>query len=351
MKLNNTIVLLTLFLASFTSVKATAQGLTDQVYIDKVAYCRVFRPLCNDTNNSDYHWWKDNGVPDQAQKQTYIGKYNIPAPRFVKNIVFITSGQRGVGFGSDNFKTNLLTGQQLLFPFGAQDRGRWQFISQRSLAYQMFDREIYSLDDTFSALAFDARFNQNFTSSNKEKIVNAYYDWLKSKAADMSQVESVYLGGHSRGGSLVLRLAQKFTNDFPGLKVIVHAFDPVPNRTQNELGVNVIGGTTNPLNDDYFVSNTRFEKQFKNTRNLSIYNFLSGDALALGIRGVGQADTDGQVIFELENWYTQQWFDIGHQGIANRASVVNLALDDLRRELTRTPLKGAAAVFNLMLSD
>ena len=362
MKLNKITLFMMLFLTSIISLNATAQ--TNEVFIDKVAYCRAPWPLCNDRTRTDYKLWETHGVPDQAQKETYIGKYNIPKPDFVKNIVFLTAGQRGgLGLGgvdqildqanivNEQFLRNSVTGQPSFERFGNQVRGDWKTITRSSIAYQMFDRDIYSLDDTFAALAFDARFNHNFASGNKAKIVDAYYDWLKSKATDMSQVESVYLGGHSRGGSLVLRLAQRFKREFPDLKVIVHAFDPVPKRTQRELGVELFGRTTNPFNSDYHASNTYFQEEFPNTNNLSIYNFLSGEEVLLGARSVSQAGTEGQVTYRLDGFYTQQWFDLDHQDISRSSRVIEIALNDLEFQLSRNNFNGASAIFNLMLSD
>jgi len=170
MKLNKIILLMVLFFTSFSSSKVTAQGLTDEVYIDRVRYCTAGPIICGGRTQSDYHWWERHDVPPRMQKNTYIGKYNVPAPEFVKNIVFLTAGQR---FG-DNFLHELLTGQFGFDEVGRRDQGAWGKITRNSIAYQMFRRNIYSLDDTFAALAFDARFNNNFSTSNKRDIVDAY---------------------------------------------------------------------------------------------------------------------------------------------------------------------------------
>ncbi|NET84071.1 MAG: hypothetical protein F6J94_19770 [Moorea sp. SIO1F2] len=122
--------------------------------VDKINYCRAISPICNDKLQSDYHWWEDHGVPDQIQKNTYLSRYVEPAVSNVEHVVFIASGQR---FG--DIDDNLLTGQQDERKFKKRESSRNLSVSTQSLAYRLFNEGVYSANNTFAGLAFDARFN------------------------------------------------------------------------------------------------------------------------------------------------------------------------------------------------
>ncbi len=340
--------LISIFMSSFAYAQSTS------VRIDKINYCRAPWPICNDTLQDDYDWWENLDVPDQIQKQTYIGSYNRPPKQDVEHLVFLAGGQRferirlgPIKIGGGQW--NLITGQPNFGNIDKQDSHRWFDINTRSIAFQMLQRDIYSTDDTFIGLAFDARFNWAFSRGNKRNIVNAYYYWLKSKA-NMSKVKSIYLGGHSRGGALVLELAKKFKQHHPDIALIAHAFDPVPNRKKGELNAyndyidNPIAGfprrTALLDNEGNWSWKSNFNALFPNKRRLAIYNFLSGGkviGLAQEVRSVTH-ETGYDEITDL-GWYFQRWFDLsnenadGHNDIARRDRIVNIALNHLEERL------------------
>lgn len=322
----------------------TVKALTTDVKVDKIRYCRTVWPLCNDKLQEDYHWWESSGVPDQIQKNTYLGRYNEPERSKVEHLVLLSSGQRFSG-GYDN----LITGQPDFPAFDKRDSHRNFNISTNSIAYQLFDRDIYHEENTFMALAFDARFNWGFSDANKNDIVDAYFAWLKSKVYT-NRLKSVYLGGHSRGGALVMRLAQKFQAELPDVLVIVHGFDPVVNRSHGELGAynssidNPVAGfprDTGGLNNlGNWAWKSNMTGQYPNTNRLSVFNFLSGGqifGLAQETRAVTE-QTGNDEILDL-GWYYQQWFHLssenagGHSLISKNTSIVNQALNHVEGRL------------------
>ena len=336
---SNRTLLKAIIMASTFLIVQQAYAITTEVRVDKIRYCRTFWPICNDTLQSDYHYWEDHGVPDQIQKQTLIGRYNQPDKYRVKHLVLLAAGQR------DELNTggqrSLVTGQPDFSNFGRQESGRTFTIAANSLPYRLFQSGTFNQSDTFMALAFDARFNWGFSNANKNDIVNAYYDWLMSKVFS-SNLETIYLAGHSRGGALVMRLAKKFQQNHPNVKLVLHTFDPVPNRKKGELGafnsyinnptVNYprdTGGLNNLGNWSYKSDLRNF---FSDKTNLSVYNYLVGGkifGLAQEVRSVShQTGTSEHTDLA---WYQQQWIAShedagGHQAIATSNSLMSAAV-------------------------
>jgi len=334
------LVALTLF-ALFAPQPTSAQS--TGVTVDRIRYCRTFWPICNDRLQDDYHWWESRGVTDQIQKSTLIGRYNEPARGNVRHLAFFAAGQRW----NDGIRS-FVTGQPNFNDFGYTESNRWMTVDDGSLPYRMFNEGIYSRSDTFVGLAYDARFNWGFTPQNKEDIVNAYYDWLKSKVYT-GNLTSVYLAGHSRGGALVMRLAQKFKQEFPHVILIVQTFDPVAVMQEGEMGA-YNGWIDNPVaqfpRDTAFLNNlgnwswkSDLRAQFANKRNFAFTNFLVGGkifGLAQEVRSLTHESS-----FEDTSslgWYDHRWVDAnesgdGHVGIALTPWLIDNALWRLRDRL------------------
>jgi pimeloyl-ACP methyl ester carboxylesterase len=322
---------------------APAQGQSTGVVVDRISYCRTFWPICNDRLQPDYHWWEHHGVPDQIQKNTHIGRYNEPARGNVRHLAFFAAGQR---WGDGDI--SLITGQPNYPDFGYTEANRWMTVDDRSLPFRMFNEGIYSRADTFVGLAYDARFNWGFSPANKNDIVDAYYDWLKSKV-HANNLRSVYLAGHSRGGALVMRLAQKFKQEFPNVILIVHTFDPVAVMQEGEMGA-FNSSIDNPVagfpRDTAFLNNlgnwswrSDLRTQYVNKRNYAFTNYLVGGkifGLAQEVRSLThQSSTDPQSSL---GWYDHMWVDSdenagGHVGIALTPWIIGDALWRLRDRL------------------
>jgi len=322
------------------------------VKVDKIRYCRTIWPLCNDKLQADYQPWEDHGVPDQIQKNTYIGKYNAPSRSKVEHIVLLASGQR---FG--DIDDNWITGQPDTRAFKKQEGDRTLGVSTESLAYKLFSQDVYSESNTFAALAVDPRFNWGFSKDNKRDIVNAYFTWLKGKF-HKSNLKSVYLAGHSRGGALVMRLAKKFQSEFPDVAVIVHTFDPVPNKKKGELGA-TSGYIDNPEagyprdtilthNKGNWAWKSDFRTYFDKKQHLSVSNYLVGGK----IKGFGSGAQEVRAVSHKSGtdtrtdlgWYSQRWYSMpqlgfdaedagGHNPIAKTYVTVNAALADVKANL------------------
>lgn len=329
-----------LFFSLFSVLAANAQR--NITTVDKIRYCRTIWPICNDKLQGDYHWWESSGVPDQIQKNTYISRYNEPAASRVEHVVLIASGQR-----SGDLSWNRLTGQESTRAFRKQESHRDLRVSEQSLAFRLFRDGVYDTGNTFAALAFDARFNWGFSKNNKNDIVNAYFNWLKSKFR-AGNLRSVYLAGHSRGGALVMRLAQKFQQQFPQAVVIVHPFDAVPNKKEGELGAysssinNPEAGY--PRNTDLFDNKGNWAWKsdmrsfYPDKRNLAVFNMAIGGkifGLAQEVRAVTHQSASAEIT-DL-GWYAQRWYDMpalgaapedagGHNLIARSGTTVAAAL-------------------------
>ncbi|NET84072.1 MAG: hypothetical protein F6J94_19775 [Moorea sp. SIO1F2] len=177
----------------------------------------------------------------------------------------------------------------------------------------------------------------------------------------------MYLAGHSRGGALVLRLAKKFQQEFPNAVVIVHTFDPVPNKSHGELGVfnsSIDNPSAGYPRDTALLENkgnwawrSNFRTYYEHKKNFSVFNMLIGGqifGLAQETRAV-TIDT-GYAQGEDLGWYFQRWYNMlslgfppvpslpplpgfqsqdgdGHTEIAKTTRTVNHALEHVRDRL------------------
>ena len=76
-------------------------------------------------------------------------------------------------------------------------------------------------------MVLDARFGYHYWAHEKKNIVNGYFEYLDNKMKENSAPRTIFLAGHSRGGCLVMLLAQKFTSKYPHTRVIVDNYDEV----------------------------------------------------------------------------------------------------------------------------
>ncbi|WP_434300229.1 hypothetical protein [Corallococcus exiguus] len=294
------------------------------VLLQRVRSCRNRFPLpCNSTQTrSEFHWWDDFNVAQDKQKRTYLAQPFNPGRDGVRHLVFIIAGQQ------DGDMASGLTGQRDGFKdaFRDNDGSMWVGVDGQSLAYRLMAEVYRSPDDTFMGLAFDARFNYGFTPSNKQEIENAYYEWLKEKFY-ASNLRSIYLAGHSRGGCLAARLGRRFKQDFPQVPLILHIFDGVCHVNDHEFGTNG-SGYLNPLmnmNGDWRAYSTNVGAQFPTTQNLAVYNMLSGDQVLgdfadyfVSVHAFSHASPSAVTpSFTEGDWYRQEWFTWTHNGMAH----------------------------------
>lgn len=307
----------------------------DTVLLDRVRRCRNNAPWpCNSKlNKAEFHWWEDFGVSNDKQKRTYIARAWDPGYANVRHLVFLAAGQQNDVFDDDS--PSLITGQLNGYKngFGRTTGTKEVALHQSSLARRLAEELHVELDETYIGLAFDARFNYDFTSANKAEIENAYYSWLSDRF-QAAQLESVYLAGHSRGGCLVMRLAQRFNYEYPDVPLIVHVFDGVCKYSNGELG---LGSATisNPIaTGDFYARAVDMRHLFYDTSKLRVLNFVSGASVIAdlplgvgdGIRAFAHIQQGSGGTVTIGDWYEQRWNKMGHNAIGLSPSLVGTAL-------------------------
>lgn len=305
----------------------------ESVRVEKVKYCTSGWPFCNDElSRPEYHWWDHFGVADAKQKETFLARALDPPKANVRRLVFISAGQQfGDGLGL------LLTGQPSAFKnhYGYKDKEKTFSLPEGSLPRRLVEGQAINPAQTFLGVAFDARFNQHFWQHEKQDILNAYFHWLKDKV-EAQNLDSVYLAGHSRGGCLVARLAQRFNAEFPHVPLVVHVFDGVCTQNQDEFGVDG-PQIDNPItNGDYAAWGTDVAAQFTDTRSVRFVNVVGGDLavdLSIDARAFSERTATGEFtqLFDPTGraWYEQRWVERGHMAIGNWLSDVTQAVSDL----------------------
>lgn len=276
---------------------------------------------------SDFQPWATHGVPHDIQLRTMLAVHSEPAKNRTKNLVFFAAGQQGLSIFVDQRPCTLSgqSGDYRVWPDGTMRFHATQAsipysISNGSLMGRVVRDDTLEEADSFMAVAFDAQFEFSYLLGDKQNIVNAYYDWLKSKVLS-SNLETVFLAGHSRGGCLVAQLAKKFQAEFPNVRLIVQLYDPVC--ADGEMGINVHDWKHNPLvsNNAWHAFTTDITAQFAPPANadrsrLRVLNILSGDPVVLShsFTDVNDVDTlaeNGTV------WYERYWTDWAHVSVEN----------------------------------
>ncbi|MEM9291669.1 MAG: hypothetical protein AAGD01_08310 [Acidobacteriota bacterium] len=337
MKLHHLLFALLLAMAAWTATPAELAAQGTQTLVEKVRFCTGGPLICFGHTQSEYQAWENNNVGGEKQKETFISRYVEPPRASVEHLVYLSAGQQ---FRQGDF--NLITGQPNDFKagFDRRDEEHWRTVDQRSLAFRLFSEGHRDPINTFAGLAFDARFNLDFTLNNKDEIADAHYEWLQTKFF-ASNLKSVYLAGHSRGGALMLHLAERFRRDFPDVPLIVHLFDPVLNSRQGELGV--LGARLiNPLNPNFRPYEFDYFGHFPNRNRLLVYNFVSGETIdpfldiPVAWSAAQRTGFGAQAPVFNNGWFFQQYFNQGHDAIARSVARIDDALEDL--ELFAEPM-------------
>lgn len=329
-------------------------GLPTRVRVDRVRRCRNKRFFCNSIESfPDYGHWEWQNVKRKHQKKTFISQISTPHPSSVKHLVFVSAGQQNninVSWEKlieidDEFASHL-TGQPDAYKngFGRKDGYRWIDI-RKGIAHRIFERMSWRKDESFVALALDARFNFEYKKSSKDSIVRAYFNWLSSKIK-ADKIESIYLAGHSRGGCLVAQLGKLFNEAFPEIPLIIQTFDPVCTRDgfmhntmfkqAGEFGVTA-NRRDNPLveDPDYFGFAVDLGQHYPNKEKVAFLNLLSGDPIIKNpdqVNAFSHADAH-EAIYNSGGprpWLEQRWTNDEHQNFGNHKHQ-DTALEHLER--------------------
>lgn len=311
----------------------------ETIQLDRVTTCYFsLFGLCVYVNDFDRYikFWGE--ISYLVRLRTYLSEVRNPSITDAQNLVFFSSGQQYPrGFANE------LTGQKEKYydEFSGSKLRVEYSVSDASLLQRVLDSKALSAESTFVGVAFDAAFNWEFSKDAKNKIENAYFNWLLSKA-DTGNLKTVYLVGHSRGGVLVGRLAKRFTEKFKGTNVILTMLDPVANPLQLELGASR-PVKKNPKNGAFQALTTDFTKELPNQKCLSVLNMLSGarvvgdvwpestfddDVTGFFVRGLGHKNyTSPLEISDGEPWYKETWVADEHSDIAQNSDRINDALN------------------------
>lgn len=312
-----------------------------RVEVERVGYCGGLfgPPLCSHRLTRDeFQPWRDSGVPAEIQRNTQLGVVFGQAEQPARRVALLLAGQQPDQV-LDTGSGNLLTGQANSFREGWTFRQprRTFTLDDRSVAQRLIREGIFDPTDSFLAVAFDARFNHKFNKDNKDRIEDAYFRWLRSKF-DPQSVDLVYLAGHSRGGCLAMRLAQRFQEEMPQVPVVAQSFDGVCNRNQGELGIEIPGRVNNPLvgGNSAFAWPTDLRQEFQSQQtSLALLQIVGGHPFFpgdLAVRAFSQKRADQP---ELDLcWYQQRWMDLSHSQLGG-LRIVQPALDHLEASLDR----------------
>ncbi|MEM9293848.1 MAG: hypothetical protein AAGD01_19375 [Acidobacteriota bacterium] len=304
--------------------------------LERVAHCSG-GSCDHQLTKSGFSPWQSNQVPELTQRRTVLGTLFSAPKAEVTRVGLILPGQQ---FELDNGSKTALTGQpdKWLKGWGHEQASQDFVLHSKSLPVRLQQEGLFAPENSFLAVAFDARFNHEFSAADKDKIEAAYYQWLRSHF-DPNQVELIYLAGYDRGGCLAMRLAKRFRAELPQVDVVVQSFDGVCNRNQGELGLDILKAKAkNPLasSNSVYAWPINLRQQFQEPEDsLAVllhvggHSFLPGDLL---VRPFSQEHAEEELLDLC--WLKQRWLDQQHYLFAGLSSVTP-AVEHLKESLQR----------------
>lgn len=305
------------------------------VTMKRVRYCGGF--LCtNATTPSEFRYWEDHNVDRDKQRETYIASLN-PGRTNIENIVFFSAGQQTLtSTGAFLSTTNVLTGQPEDYKNGCTGNcaSAGRYLDGRSLVVYLMNQPRFATSKTLYVLVFDAQFNFEYSSGERQKMENAYFAYLTANV-DATRVKRIVLGGSSRGGALSYRLAQRFRGDsrFSSKALVVEGFDATT-KTGDELNATSTL-FTNPLNSSWKGRYLNIAAEFPNRNLLALNQIASGqEAFALtGARGFVYTTYSSDF-----GWFRQKWVNIKHGDIGSdynyRSETMEYAAEHIESKFT-----------------
>ncbi|GAB4562900.1 MAG: hypothetical protein Tsb0020_11620 [Haliangiales bacterium] len=321
-------------------VAAFATTSSVAVTMKHVRYCtKRFLGVCTkSTTPSEFSAWQSHDVKDSRQKETYLAKLGPSNPSAIENIVFLSAGQQGLDATFTDSTTNVLTGQP--GDYRSQCKGtcfsKTVYLDGRSLAARLMGHPTFSTSNTLYVLVFDAQFNFNYGADAKMKVERAFDSYLQG-LVDNHRIQRIILGGSSRGGALVFRLAHRMlsNNTYPNAKIITEGFDAVFVQNQE------LGSTSfmydNPLNSGSYKG--RFAdvgSYFAPYGNrFASAQIVGGQEVVIitGARGAVYQPWDVDY-----GWWSQRWVDMKHTDIGrdyNSPHTLPLAYEHILLSMSR----------------
>jgi len=259
----------------------------------------------------------------------YVGEI----PKTIEYIAVFTSGQQ---IGA---RPSIISGTN-----GKYDKEKKHDIDPESLAGRFFRCEqaksrkknnkfCFDQKKTLQLSIFDNKFDYTKDErKHKVKLLSGYSKFLRKAVKGQERdLKAIYLAGGSRGGCLVLRLAEDlmWPGELQHVKFIVHSFDGVCNHWQEEFGTSH-AAIHNPKNWWHKGQQFDIKKQFKKKyrKRLCMRHIVDGEATSIiafpfAQKGCGEPEPDscrlplpGRRRFTTRRrrriYYEQKWLNFGH---------------------------------------
>jgi len=259
------------------------------------------------------------GAPDSDLYPIRIAEVDAPTTR--NALVVMSAGQKISSSGH----TSGLTGQASNWDSSCGDISCPNVtLDGRSLAMKLRSLGWLPPATTWMAVVNDNNFDHLFDSDKKQRIVDGFVHWLQGQIRP--ETRTIYLAGSSRGGCLVMRMAQALRNNpsLDGIDLYVSSFDGVCKYSQGELGTfgEKINNPVRPWGTAYGGWATHLPSQFPRQGRLHIFHIAGGEEVAplTGIRAFSaySGSTPPATGSALDwGWYKQTWVRWKHKEIGN----------------------------------
>ncbi len=242
----------------------------------------------------------------------------VASPNVHKNVIFMTAGQKISSSGHENG----VTGQPANWDDNCGDaQCSGLSLSGESMLLKLLDQNWFP--SAWVAVGTDNNFDYTLSQSKRERLVAGFVNWIKTKIT--SDTENIVLAGSSRGGCLVILMAQELRKDhaYDHINIYVSSYDGVCIKGE-EFGVKSpkINNPVRPSGTLYGGWSVDMNAQFPNHQNLHIYHVTGGQEVVpiIGVRafsaynGTTPPNTGTDIDW---GWYKQTWVPWKHKEIGN----------------------------------
>ncbi|MBQ9817788.1 MAG: hypothetical protein IJM59_10065 [Proteobacteria bacterium] len=241
----------------------------------------------------------------------------IANPGVHKNVIFMTAGQKISSSGHQNG----ITGQ---FATWDSNCGNVQCtgvsLDGRSMAMKLKAQNWFP--NAWFAVAPDNNFDYTMSSAKRSRLVQGFTKWLEKKITP--DTENIVLAGSSRGGCLVVLMAQELRkkSEYNHINIYVSSYDSVCKSDEFGITSTKINNPVRPSGTFYGGWATNLNAQFPNRGNLHIYHISGGQEIVAltGIRtfsGYSGSTPPGTGSDIDWGWYKQTWVPWAHKEIGN----------------------------------
>lgn len=260
------------------------------------------------------------GAADSDLHLVRIAEVDTPVTR--NAVIFLSAGQKA---SSGSGHENGITGQAANWFDTCNDVSCANVsLDARSLAMKLRALGWMPSATTYMAVANDNNFDQLFSADTKQRILNGFVNWIQSQIRP--ETTKIYLGGSSRGGCLVMRMAQalRANTALDNIELYVSSFDGVCRYLDGELGTfgTKINNPVRSWGTSYGGWATNLTAQYPRRNLLHIYHVVGGQEVAplSGIRafaaysGSNPPGTGSNLDW---GWFKETWVNWKHKEIGN----------------------------------